>query len=63
MCAHIYKRKGVFLPIFGAGGLKTFVQGLLLTHLESIKINSITCNISPPEREGGGGEQCGQSGL
>ena len=60
VCTYIYKRKGVFLPIFGADGLKTFVQGQLLTHLENI--NSITCNI-PPKREGGGGEQCGQLGL
>lgn len=29
MCAHTYKRKGAFLPIFGADGLKTFVQSLL----------------------------------
>lgn len=61
MCARIYRRKGVFLPIFGADGLKTFVQGLLLTHLENTRINSITCNIS--QKKGREGEQCGQSGL
>lgn len=30
-CAHRYKRDGVFLFVFGADGLKTFAQDLLLT--------------------------------
>lgn len=62
VCMYI-QRKGVFRPTFGADGLKTFVQGLLLTHLREHKNKLSHMQYLPHKREGGGGEQCGRSGL
>lgn len=48
VCTH--KRKGAFLLVFGADGLKTFVQSLLLTHLKNIRIESYHMQYFHPEK-------------
>lgn len=61
MYAQTYKRKGAFLPIFGTDRLKTFVQSLLLTHLENIRIDSYHMQYFPPEKGKEGEESSGGS--